>query len=389
MKAIVSLNGIDGTGKTQQIKILGNDYPDYFHIPKALVEYSSRWPKIRNEISFSKWWFEEISIYDLFDIFVESLNNRNLDNSTDKIVLLDRGCNMFKAVCVATWITRDDQISLEYASGIVNEKFQKGLRFDPKEEIQIILKPCQEYRKKIEPLLNVWDPPQVFTEFTQNRYERYQKNLRNTMAIFFPNSEFLEIYVDASICEIQNRIRHFLNKRTGLNLTEFANSISLMVGFGGLSESGKSSFAEHLRKSYVFSRLKLRYFIEILEKRGELRTNEKIVFELLYFLKCHYFQERISLESLHDPFIPAFLKLLLGEKFKTIFIEVAEEERIRREAQALKVNLGIAKDDIRKRDVIKQNRGALRVKDIADFVVNNNGDNLEVNLSKFTSMLGL
>ncbi len=209
------------------------------------------------------------------------------------------------------------------------------------------------------------------------------------MDIFFSNSEFFEICVDASIYVIQNRIRHFLNEQIGLDLVEFANSISLMVGFGGLSESGKSSFAEHLRKNYVFSRLKLRYFIEILEKRGDLRTNEKIVFELLYFLKCHYFQKRVSIESLHDPFIPAFLKLLLGEKFKTIFIEVTEEERIRREAQALKVNLEIAKEDIQKRDTIKQNRGALRVKDISDFVVNNNSNSLEVNLSKFTSMLGL
>ncbi len=149
MKVTVSLNGVDGTGKTQQIKILGNDYLDYFHIPKALVEYSPRWPKIRSGISFSKWWFEEISIYDLFDIFIESLNNRNLDNSTNKIVLLDRGCNMFKAVCVATWITRDDQINFKHATDVVDEKFKKGLNFDPKEELQIILKPCQEYRKKL------------------------------------------------------------------------------------------------------------------------------------------------------------------------------------------------------------------------------------------------
>jgi hypothetical protein len=41
----LSLNGVDGAGKSQQIRLLAQN-GDVFHVTKPLIQYSERWTKL-------------------------------------------------------------------------------------------------------------------------------------------------------------------------------------------------------------------------------------------------------------------------------------------------------------------------------------------------------
>ena len=63
----VSFNGLDHSGKSQQIRTLVHDSPQLFHVTKPLTEYSHRWPKLEGP-EMSRWWFETVSVEELTDI---------------------------------------------------------------------------------------------------------------------------------------------------------------------------------------------------------------------------------------------------------------------------------------------------------------------------------
>jgi hypothetical protein len=159
---------------------------------------------------------------------------------------------------------------------------------------------------------------------------------------------------------------------------------------GGLSECGKSSFAEHLRLSHNFLRLKLRFFIETILQRGEQPTPEAIALELFSFLDCHYYVKHISVESLHDPYVPAMLKLMLGERMRIVYIDTDVAVRTRRAAKELGISAAAATILVERKDEVKKSRGAESVRTIADLVFNNlSDDHEEAILRSFAAHLNL
>jgi len=359
-----------------------------FHITKPLKAYSQKWPNF-DGYKMSQWWFEEVSFEDLVDIIIESLNRRDKDRVQNKISVYDRGWRMFKAVCVATQLMRA-RISLEEAKEFVDRKFANGLDYAP-EETEFLLEPDNEYFSGVSHLIDLFRPRKDpnLPERVYQRYARYQQNLAVAMNVYFNDFQVHRIRVCEPILDIQNKLRTIISQLYGVELPPLGENIELAVGFGGFSEVGKSSFAEFLRRNYGFLRLKLRYFIRIIEFHGLERTPERVVLELLHFLDCHPYVQRISFESLHDPYIPALMKLMFGERCKIIFLEAREDVRINRGAKELGVNLDEAAKIITRKDQIKRERGAEVVRDIADIVFDNSAETLSQNLQKFTKMLNL
>lgn len=384
MKAL-SLSGQDGSGKSQHIRLLGWDNPNLFHITRPLIEYNPNWPKLKGYAA-AEWWFEKVSMDELASLIVEAINTRHRDSVPGKISVYDRGCFMFEAVCAATKMTREE-VPLEAARKWARTIFLQKLDHQP-EECEVVLIPSAPYFASVNHLLAVVDPPEDlgFPISSRRRYARYQDNLRAALSSMTAERSCHLVTVDAPIIEVQDRIRSVAEKEFDRAVRRLDIATSPIIGFGGLSECGKSSFAQHLATQHGFSRFKLRYFIEVVERLGK-RTPELVVLEVIRFLRDHYYLERISLESLHDPYVPAMLKLLLGDRFRIVYIETDQEVRIQRAMKELSIDVTAATTLVIDKDHGKKERGAEVVRGIADLVFDNSSDRHTENLESFASQL--
>jgi hypothetical protein len=147
-----------------------------------------------------------------------------------------------------------------------------------------------------------------------------------------------------------------------------------IVALGGLSESGKSTAGHYLQARHGHARLKIGYLLRV---AGELRgipdvyaldataQAELLVEALEEFCTAHRFQRRLSIESLHRGETTRELVKLLGARLTVVYLDVEAGVREARGAHG--------PTDVRERDEVKRARGAERIRDFADLVVDNNG----------------
>jgi dephospho-CoA kinase len=99
-----------------------------------------------------------------------------------------------------------------------------------------------------------------------------------------------------------------------------------------------------------------------------------LVQQIEEYSKSHYWVSVISLESLHRFGSIAEVKRILGNLLHIVFVDVAEEERVRRQISRVGPERAEEKVlELKRKDEIKAARGALRVRDIADTVLDNHG----------------
>lgn len=184
-------------------------------------------------------------------------------------------------------------------------------------------------------------------------------------------------------------------KITDEQFTKRKEYVKGMFSLGGLSECGKSAAGLYF-DSIGIKRMK----IIAIEKEMMLERNyqfsghpsendfkklyannpEQIFREFLYRLigkmqeaGTHY----ASIESLYRSELGAYLKKELGAKMLNIYIEAPLEVRAKREYKKQTIDNGenYTFDEIvertKKKDQFKIKHGALRVKEIADIIVNN------------------
>ena len=173
------------------------------------------------------------------------------------------------------------------------------------------------------------------------------------------------------------------------------NFVKGMFSLGGLSECGKSAAGIYF-DSIGIKRMKI---IEI-EKEMMIERNyqftghpseqdftnlyakdtEQVFKEFLYRLIGKMQEENIhyaSIESLYRSELGVYLKKELGPKMMNIYIEAPLEVRAQREYQKQTIDNGkdFTFDEIvertKNKDQFKIKHGALKVKDIADIIVNN------------------
>ncbi|KJY56753.1 hypothetical protein [Lactobacillus melliventris] len=173
------------------------------------------------------------------------------------------------------------------------------------------------------------------------------------------------------------------------------NFVKGMFSLGGLSECGKSAAGIYF-DSIGIKRMK----IIAIEKEMMIERNyqftghpseqdftnlyakdtEQVFKEFLYRLIGKMQEENIhyaSIESLYRSELGVYLKKELGPKMMNIYIEAPLEVRSQREYQKQTIDNGkdFTFDEIvertKNKDQFKIKHGALKVKDIADIIVNN------------------
>jgi dephospho-CoA kinase len=99
-----------------------------------------------------------------------------------------------------------------------------------------------------------------------------------------------------------------------------------------------------------------------------------LVQQIEEYTKAHFWVSVLSLESLHRFASIAEVKLILGSLLHIVYVETSKEERVRRQISRVGPDLAEAKiAELERKDATKVLRGAARVHDIADTVLDNNG----------------
>lgn len=185
-----------------------------------------------------------------------------------------------------------------------------------------------------------------------------------------------------------------------------------MFSLGGLSECGKTSAGYKLKEMGARKSKIIHIEREMMEERGYDLSDgmkdehfialfsgdtEAAFREFLYRLIGHMKEEGFkfaSIESLYRAELGAFLKKELGERMANIYIDAPAETRAKREMQKVNkkaeeegtptISFEEMLEKVHQKDEFKIKHNALKVKDIADFVVDNSE---EVSREEFLSKI--
>ncbi len=363
MKKIITLNGRDGIGKTEQVRLLRSQ-PE-LHVTRALKEYGDKWPKLSGSEEFD-WWFEQSTFEEFLDVIAGSLNERHFDVSPEKVTVHERGTRMFLAVCIATLATRLKKSVSEVQEG-VQQQFLARINYAPELESDIVLvenAAYGDYIKRLGSHLPV--QPSPFTPEQREIYGQYQTHLRTALGMCLKTDTDV-IEVDQPIVDIQNRVRKVISTLVGVQLDDFCGNIQSLICLGGMSESGKSMLGQNLHTMHGSYRLKLKYF------SGAFGDDPALALEVLRFLHMHRHISLASVESLHNLGLPIVFKKLLGKRATVLFLDAPQEERAKRHMLLPEATM----EEFLRKDALKESRGALQVKTVADLVIDTSLSSLE------------
>lgn len=373
-RTTVALSGPDNVGKSTQLRILGRRcWPDVA-MGGALHEHDQRWREIRSA-GMATWWFDTASLSDLASVLASSYLARHAALPADGLRLVDRGIPMLEAMVAATISARegtDDDAAYTTAIELLSP-FRVALDATERDETGVLLlheqDPADNARLSLAREIR---PGPV--------YQRYQTHLARQIARLDEAGRFAHTIVvgSRSIMQVQYELRQRLCT-DGIPLPELALEGTSVVGLGGMSESGKSTAGGWFARRHGFVRLKIGYLMQqaaITHGLGdpylqdETTQAELLVDALDRYASAHYFHDGISIESLHRHHATDALKVLLGSDLTIAYVETSQRVRAER-GQA-----GAA--DIAARDAVKHQRGADRVRDIADVVIDNGGTVLDL-----------
>ncbi|MFG2407230.1 DUF4254 domain-containing protein [Streptomyces brevispora] len=147
-----------------------------------------------------------------------------------------------------------------------------------------------------------------------------------------------------------------------------------VLAFGGLSECGKSTSAEFVRRMCGAQRLKIGFLLRQAAHREGLadpyalsarRQAELMLGELNRFAEHHVDTRLFTIESVHDDASIAELKQLMGDRLQIIYLDTSFAVRVERS--------GTQAPTVAAKDEIKMSRGAHQVAALADHVIDNSG----------------
>ncbi|MDH2390870.1 DUF4254 domain-containing protein [Streptomyces sp. HNM0663] len=147
-----------------------------------------------------------------------------------------------------------------------------------------------------------------------------------------------------------------------------------VVAFGGLSECGKSTSAEFVRRTCGAQRLKIGFLLRQAAHREGLadpyalsarRQAELLLGELNRFADAHVDTGLFTIESVHDDASIAELKQLMGDTLQIVYLDASFAVRVERS--------GMPAQAVAAKDEIKMSRGAHQVAALADHVIDNSG----------------
>lgn len=373
---ILSLNGIDGVGKTTQSRLLrrraGNTVAD----AGRLSDHDPRWNTIDDHEG--QWWFGTSTIEQLTDLLANSyLARHKAAHAIDSpAVILDRGIPMLEASLAATIAVRKD-LSDDDALQLAKE----------------LLRPWQSRLGEVETceiqhlLLHGTDPEPNFNvavtrqETITATYTAYLSRLSQILHTQWQRGRYQHSLSteNKAIIEVQTQLRQTL-KQSGLIIPNPWEKPIDIVALAGLSESGKSTAGDLLSRRHGFARLKMGYLTDTSASRHNLTSPyeepvsvqaELLTDEMDRWLSAHHYQSRVSIESLNSHDLAQHLKTILGSHLRRVYLEASTIARGTRSAMP---------DDTYARDEIKRARGAHHIASIAEVAIDNNHSQAHLNM---------
>ena len=374
MKYCISVNGVDGSGKTTQIQLLQKYNPEIIEIFEGLENYYLF--KNSTDNGSFEWWFYDSTPEEFCEIMYASIKERERDikNSCKPIVLIDKGLDNFDARIEAT--LKYKGLSKQKARSMIQEYKAKYLIQD-NEDVKLFF--------------NISDTTKERIDITKNRV---MKSMHNDKAQTY---QFYQLMQNEIIDEqISNGIYHIFDAKGNIEdvnarLKDLIIEIMMqnitvpkdrkIYALGGMSECGKSGAGEYLSRNHNIWNMKLKYFNQqIAQKYGmkDIFSNEKefvsvlLIEEIVLMLNTHYYKGKISIESLHNFDITQELKKYFGDSLKIVYIDTNYKNRVVRTAMGEGISIEEAKEQVDQKDKIKSSVGADRIKDIADVIIDNN-----------------
>ena len=372
MVVVVAVSGPDNVGKSTQIRLLARERGVTEAGP--LDEHDPRWEDARAG-GLADWWFGRAAIEEVVDVLAGSYLARSAEAVTAGVVrLVDRGMPMLEASVVATAAVReflDYEAAVQRATGLLAPYRDDIDRAGAAERGVLLLHAAEPEEGAARALAREREVSQ--------RYAAYQSVLNEHLHRLAGAGRFARTIVvgDRPILDVQHELRMLLRDRLGLSVPGLALHEVRVTALGGLSESGKSTAGAYLAARHGYARLKIGYLLEVAAARcgiadvyelDEAGIAELLVLGLEMYCTAHHFQRCVSIESLHRAGVTAELAKLLGDHLMVVYLDAASGMRETRSAA------GPA--DVRERDAVKRSRGAERIRELADVVIDNNGPRL-------------
>ncbi len=368
----VAVSGPDNVGKSTQIRLLARESGVIAAGP--LDAYDPRWAEA-NTSGLADWWFRRAALEEVVDVLACSYLTRSAGaDSAGAVRLVDRGMPMLEASVVATAAVRE-RLGYEAAVARAEEllaPYRDDLNAGEAGEWGVLLLHAAE------PTAGARRALAREQEVTP-AYATYQRVLNDHLHVQAAAGRFAQVImvVDRSILDVQDELRGLLRDQLGVPVPGVALCRVQVVALGGLSESGKSTAGAYLAARHGYARLKIGYLLEVAASRcgiadvyvlDEVAIAELLVVGLEMYCAAHHFQRWVSIESLHRAGVTAELAKLLGDHLLVVYLDAAAGLR---EARGVAGNV-----DVRERDAVKRSRGAERIRDLADSVIDNNGPRL-------------
>lgn len=377
----LSISWVDNMGKTSQIWLLSFGHSYKINVLKSLKGYHPGRKKFN--LNDSNEWFRAGNENQFLETLVYSVLKRNEDIALSKqsydLTIVDRGLQAFIATIISTLAIKlgvDETNAEEYFKNWLSNRWL-DCQFSDVEDIKVILQCSTNIDEQIHTTLSRsenWENAQE-----RLRYIEYQKILNNQINKQLANSANNKIYVTRPIVDIQNDIRGILCDNGMERFMPIGENIKRLVWIGGMSESGKSTVWEYLHDN-GFVRTKVKYFAELINElipnADELSPEEfatRLMLELHKFSKAHNHIDQISIESIRDPKVFGFMKILLGDRFHMLYVETDRQNAISRTALEKNISLDKATEEIMQKDADKALLNTNGIREIADSIIVNNG----------------
>lgn len=372
--SVVAVSGPDNVGKSTQLRILARRIGPSAALAGSLDAYDTRWRAI-TELGMADWWFEQATVEEVADVLACSYLERAHQAPKSGLWLVDRGIPMLEASVAATVGVREElssQAAADRARSIL-AAYDQGIREAESAERSVVL--LHENDLDAGVAKSLAREPSVGPV-----YAAYERQLHTQIERLIAEGRFAATIVtgDLPIMSVQARLRELVHD-AGIEVPLCRLPQTTVLALGGLSESGKSTAAEHLRVQHDFARLKIGYLIETAAAlcgigdpyaADPITQAELLTDGLDRYCTAHHYLKRMTIESLHRDKPVTELRKLLGYALTVIYLDTDQRHREQRATAGA--------SDVRTRDAVKRERGAEVIATLADEVISNDSSLLSL-----------